>query len=219
MSRDGYFGVPPGQIESYQDLVQYLNKLNADWVTAARRISPALLVGLLAITGDAYSAHLQTLNPFDEAIFSVGWAGEERSANWFHIAREYMERWHHQQQIRQAVGQEQPLLTPEFYAPFLDTAMRALPHHYRHTFADEQDTIRFSVSDALGTWFLIREAGQWTLSTQAKRPPICEVLLDSAIAWRLFTKGITSEQARNHVQITGKPLLGEPVLGMLAVMA
>jgi hypothetical protein len=50
---------------------------------------------------------LKELDPFAEAIFSVGWAGEEKSLNWFHIAREYTEKWHHQQQIRLAVGQEQ----------------------------------------------------------------------------------------------------------------
>ncbi|MBC8153107.1 MAG: maleylpyruvate isomerase N-terminal domain-containing protein [Bacteroidetes bacterium] len=219
MSRDSFFGVSPGEIRSYPDLVQYLNQLNADWVTAARRISPALLISLLASTGDAYARHLTTLDPFEPAIFSVGWAGETQSANWFHIAREYMERWHHQQQIRFAVGQEQPLLAPDFYAPFLDTAMRALPHHYRDTPANDHDTIRFSVTDNLGTWFLIRQADQWILSTQAEHPAVCSVVLDRTIAWRLFTKGITAEQARSRVQITGNPSLGEPIFGLLAVMA
>lgn len=66
-SRDNFFGVPPGTIESYSDLVQYLNQLNADWVTAARRISPALLISLLASTGDAYARHLTTLDPAEPA--------------------------------------------------------------------------------------------------------------------------------------------------------
>lgn len=219
MSRDGFFGVAPGEIRSYTDLVQFLNQLNADWVTAARRISPALLVSLLAVTGPAYSAHLKTLDPFEPALFSVGWAGETQSANWFHIAREYMERWHHQQQIRLAVGQEQPLLAPRFYAPFLDTAMRALPHHYQDVAASEHDSIRFSVSDLPGTWFLVYQTTGWQLSTQIDRPSVCDVLLDGAIAWRLFTKGITAEQARDRVQITGNSALGEPILRMLAVMA
>lgn len=218
-SRDQFFGVPPGQINSYPALVQYLNQLNADWVLAARRISPPLLISLLSITGDMYTAHLQTLDPFAPAIFSVSWAGEEKSVNWFHIAREYMERWHHQQQIRLAVGQEAPLLAPRFYTPFLDTAMRALPHHYRNVPAEEQTTIRFSVSDGLGTWFLIRDLERWVLSPEPVQTPSCAVTLDSAIAWRLFTKGITADQVRSHIQITGNQLLGEAILTMLAVMA
>lgn len=219
IARDQFMGVPPGHIESYTDLVQYLNQLDADWVLATRRISPALLISLLASTGEAYSAYLKTLDPAQPAIFPVGWAGETESANWFHIAREYMERWHHQQQIRLAVGQEQALLAPDLYAPFLDTAMRALPHQYRNTVANDHDTIRFSVSDNLGTWYLVRQNSQWILSTQTETAPVCTVLLDGAIAWQLFTKGITAAQARSRVQVAGNQLLGEPMLSMLAVMA
>ncbi|MEJ7682555.1 MAG: hypothetical protein WKG06_32810 [Segetibacter sp.] len=29
------------------------------------------------------------------------WAGEKKSKNWFHIAREYTEKWHHQMSSRQ----------------------------------------------------------------------------------------------------------------------
>jgi hypothetical protein len=35
----------------------------------------------------------------------VAWAGEAESKNWFHVARDYSEKWHHQQQIREAVSQ------------------------------------------------------------------------------------------------------------------
>ena len=34
--RDNYPGDPPGALSSYQDLVGYLNRLNADWVQAMR---------------------------------------------------------------------------------------------------------------------------------------------------------------------------------------
>ena len=37
--------------------------------------------------------HLQALKPFDKAIFSVAWAGQDESENWFHIAREYTEKF------------------------------------------------------------------------------------------------------------------------------
>ena len=66
-------------------------------------------------------------------MFPVSWAGEQESANWFDIAREFTERWHHQQQIRLAV--EKPgIMTREFYYPVLDCFMRALPYSYRDGF-------------------------------------------------------------------------------------
>lgn len=71
-SRDKYFGVPAENIHSYQDLVHFLNQFNADWVQAAKRISPALMILLLDITATAYYEHAQTLDPFAEALFSVG---------------------------------------------------------------------------------------------------------------------------------------------------
>jgi hypothetical protein len=40
ISRDGYLGDPPGPITGYQDLLTYLNKLNATWVSAMKRLSP-----------------------------------------------------------------------------------------------------------------------------------------------------------------------------------
>jgi len=59
----------------------------------------------------------------------VSWAGEEESANWFDTAREFTERWHHQQQIRLAVNKP-GIVTREFYFPVLDCFMRALPYAY-----------------------------------------------------------------------------------------
>lgn len=129
-SRDHYFGETPTSINSYADLIGYLNQLNATWTNATKRLSPKILTELLEITGKQYFEHLQTLNSFDTAIFSVAWAGHETSENWFHIAREYTEKFIHQQQIREAVG-KQALFTKELFYPFIDTLMYGLPHTYR----------------------------------------------------------------------------------------
>src|SRR5689334_12267714 len=50
MLRDRYFGESPGAINSYEDLVKFLNQLNADWVKAARRLSPALIIDLMQLS-------------------------------------------------------------------------------------------------------------------------------------------------------------------------
>ncbi len=47
IQRDQYFGETPIGIESYQDLVTWLNQLNATWVAASKRLSPQVLVMLL----------------------------------------------------------------------------------------------------------------------------------------------------------------------------
>lgn len=218
IGRDGYWGTQAENIDSYQSLVQFLNQLNHTWVAAMQRMSPALLVELLETTGKQYTAYLQTLDPYAKAVFSVAWAGEETSPNWFHIAREYTEKWHHQQQIRLAVGQEGALLTKELYYPCLDTFMRALSHHYRSIEAQENTVIRFAVSGDIGQWYLLRIHDRWELFHTCDLPVTCHVEIDASIAWRMFTKGISRELVQKNVQLTGAVELGEKIFDMLAVM-
>src|SRR5262245_7059484 len=52
MQRDGYTapGAPTG-FASYDELLAYLNRVNAEWTTAARRFSPRILIQFLDQTG------------------------------------------------------------------------------------------------------------------------------------------------------------------------
>ncbi|TAE59891.1 MAG: hypothetical protein EAZ89_02040 [Bacteroidetes bacterium] len=220
LSRDGYMGEGPGAIHSYQDLLNYLNHLNMSWTDALKRVSPLLLTDLLELTGKQYYEHLKTLDPFGKAIFSVAWAGEESSETWFHIAREYTEKWHHQQQIRYALGQEAELYQRELYFPYLDTSMRALPHHYRSVAGNPGDQIAFEVTGAGGGWWnLLYRDKSWTLGSGAGDAALCTVSLPGDIAWRIFTKGISAEEAQSRLLIEGRQELGAHICTMLAVMA
>jgi len=90
--RDKMPMVPPeAPIENYRDLVNFLNQLNADWIKAARRISPRLLIEFLEVTGAQVCELFKSLDPFAPASFGVAWAGEQESQNWFVIARETTE--------------------------------------------------------------------------------------------------------------------------------
>jgi asparagine synthetase B (glutamine-hydrolysing) len=177
---------------------------------------------LLETTGQQYTAYLQTLDPWEPATFSVGWAGEQTSLNWFHIARDYTEKWHHQQQIRQAVGRgEDELLTRELYQPFLATCVRALPHHYRNVSAEPGQTLQLTVSGEGGdTWFLqYSSAGEWELSERSPDSVTAVVTIDGAVAWRLFTKSLPRNLVDAHIQLTGDKRLGEPNHSLITVMA
>ncbi|MGE0131041.1 MAG: maleylpyruvate isomerase family mycothiol-dependent enzyme [Blastocatellales bacterium] len=212
--------VPPETpIESYRDLVDFLNQLNADWVKAAKRVSPRLLIEFLSLTGAQVTELFKSLDPFGPALFGVAWAGEQESQNWFDIAREYTEKWHHQQQIRDAVGA--PALTSrKWLFPVLDAFLRGLPHTYRETAADEGAQIVFTVTgEAGGEWTLSREGGAWKLYPGKSETPACTVTMDQDTAWRLLTKGLSRDVATTRVGITGDIRLGEPILGMLSVMA
>jgi uncharacterized protein (TIGR03083 family) len=212
--------VPPETpIENYRDLVNFLNQLNADWVRAARRISPRLLIEFLEVTGAQVCELFKSLDPFAPALFGVAWAGEQESQNWFDVARDYTEKWHHQQQIRDAVGA--PALTDRRWLfPVLDTFLRGLPHTYRETQADDGSDVVFIIAgEAGGAWTLKREGGAWGLYTGESDSSVCEVRMDHDAAWRLLTKGLSREEAEARIEIAGDDRLGKPILGMLAVMA
>jgi uncharacterized protein (TIGR03083 family) len=216
----GYEMAIATQINSYQDLVAYLNELNATWVNAMKRVSPQLLIQQLESSGKQYIEHLNTLKPFEQAKYPVSWAGESTSLNWFDIAREYTEKWHHQQQIRDAVGVP-GLMTKELFYPCIDTFMYALPHAYRNVDAAEDAVIKITVSSEIGgEWYLIKTANKWQLQKQQPSNTIhSEVITAPETAWKFFTKAITPQTAVEHSAITGNISLGQTVFNTIAVMA
>lgn len=219
MLRDQYFGETPDNITSYQELVQFLDQLNADWIKSSKRLSPKVIVELLKVTGKEYCEHLSKLNPEDKAAFSVAWAGEEESKNWFHIAREYTEKWHHQQQIRLAIGDHETLLTDKYYVPYLDTSIRGLPHVYRDLKGNKGDLIKIVFQgNSDKVWFLQYE-NEWKLLTTTHDQANCEVVIPDNIAWQVFTKGIKKEKAIQQSKIHGKKEIGLKIFDLIAVMA
>lgn len=219
MLRDGYYGEKPENVNSYEDVLAFLNRLNADWVQATKRLSPKVIIDLLRASGKEYCDFLATLNPDDKAAFSVAWAGENESKNWFHIAREYTEKWHHQQQIRLALGDEQELLEERWYRPYLDTSVRALPHHYRNVEGKDKDLIKFTFGgDTEKSWFLYYRNG-WELLTATNQQPVSEVRIEDNYAWKIFTNGVKKAEAIAQSEIIGDTKLGEKIFDMIAVMA
>jgi uncharacterized protein (TIGR03083 family) len=217
--RDGYFEAKPDGVETYADLVAWINQRNHCFTDAARRISPRLLVSLLETTGQQLAGHLQTADPFAKAVFGVAWAGEESSANWFHIAREYTEFFLHQQQIRHALHRP-GLFTKELFVPFISTIMYGLPFAFRRVAAPPGTAVAVVVaSEAGGKWGIVKGADGWQLAGGEMGLPASTVTMQPDTAWQLFSKGITPQEAMLTVQITGDGALGRAVLQLVAVMA
>ncbi len=209
---------PDSPITGYGDLVGFLNQLNADWIRAARRISPNMLIDFLKLTGPQVCDLFSSLDPNSEAVFSVAWAGEERSANWFDVAREYTEKWHHQQQIREAAG-KQDLTSRKWLHPVIDTFFRGLPHTFRYANAVDGTCIVINVTgEAGGSWTLKREDDAWHLYQGEAESAACHIQTDQDTAWRLLTKGLQRQEAAAKTKLSGDEKLGEPFLSMLAIM-
>lgn len=201
-------------------LIAFIDSLNAKGVSVYRRLSPRVLITLMEVASRENAVYHLSRGPMEEACFSVSWAGETQSANWFDTAREYTERWHHQQQIRLATGREKPgIMTRELYHPVLDCFMRALPFHYRNVSRPEGTLAHFQVEgDCGGSWLLLRDSSSWRLVAEADGEAASRTVIPQEIAWRIFTKGIDRQQARAQVEIRGDVELGEHVLGMISIV-
>ena len=215
--RDHHLLKPELPIDSYESLVAYLNSINHDWVVATRRLSPGLITDMLEITGKEYERIITQLDPDDNALFAVAWAGHTTSKNWFHIAREFTEKWHHQQQIRDAVNRP-GLMTMEFLHPLMATFLEGLPHTFKNADATLHTAITILIDD-IGTWQLIKMEHGWEVSYGTGLPSAAEIAIAADTAWKLFTKGITPEAAEKDVRMFGNMELAKKVLKLVAVMA
>jgi uncharacterized protein (TIGR03083 family) len=217
--RDGQPPPAGAAIDGYASLVAMINRMNAEWVAVARRMSPRVLIELLEVTAPMVVELFRSIDPNAPAHWAVSWAGEEASAHWFDVGRDYSERWLHQQQIRDAVG-ALPLTGREWLNPVLDLFVRAVPVAYRHVAREDGTAMRLAIEGpAGGDWTLRREAGAWHLLAGRHPAPDATVTMADDTAWRLFSKGLAREAARGRVRIDGDQALGEVVLGALAVMA
>ncbi|HEX2203171.1 MAG TPA: maleylpyruvate isomerase N-terminal domain-containing protein [Longimicrobium sp.] len=216
--RDGHLPPPPAPIRSYGELVGFLDALNAEWVGAARRLSPRLLAELLAFTGPRVCEVVAALPPHERSLFSVDWAGEAESENWLDTGREYTERWHHQMQIRDAVGAP-GLLERRWLHPLLDLSFRALPHAYRAADAPPGTAGAVTVSgEAGGTWSLVREEARWRLHRGRAPAAAAGVTLDPDSAWRLLYNALPAAEARRRARVEGDASLAEPLFAARSVM-
>ena len=217
--RDALAPPPPKRpITSEREFVDFINGINADWVDASRRLSPRLLTDLVEKATIELADFFEALPMDAPALFGVSWAGEQTSDGWFDIGREFTELWHHQQQIRLAVGAA-PLEDARFLHAVLEIALRGLPHAYRAVTSADGDTVAIDVSGpAGGQWTLVRDLGRWAIQAGAPAAPTTRVRVSDDAAWRLLFNALKGDAARAAVQIDGRADLAEPLLAARSVV-
>lgn len=205
-------------VSSFPDIVDLINEQNASGVSYADRLSPRVMTDLLEITGRWVSDYVATLSPHANAPVAVAWAGEDRSENWMDTGREYTERWHHQMQIRDAVGAD-GLLHRRWFYPVLDLSVRAFRRSYQDVPAAVGTVVVFDVeAEGDNTWSVIREAPGWIVVRGRISEAEACVRADADTAWKLLYNALSAEAARARVAISGDRSLAEPMLRTRSVM-
>ena len=105
----------------------------------------------------------------------VGWAGPDPAPVWLDIAREFTERWVHQQHILDAAGM--PGVTEiQFLKPVLATFAMALPYAIRDVEADRGAIAELSISgDSGGTWRAVKVHQEWAFTNVDDAPAVASL--------------------------------------------
>jgi uncharacterized protein (TIGR03083 family) len=210
--------VPPAHITSEREFVQFINGLNVQWVSAAKRLSPRVLTDLYERASADAADWFESLPLDAPALFAVSWAGEHTSAGWFDVGRDFTELWHHQQQIRMAVGAE-ALRDPRYLAAVIDVAIRGLPHAFRDVPAEPGQTVTLNISGAAGDiWTLMRETDRWTLWRGEPSAITARVHLNDDTAWKLLFNALPEPEAAQAVRVDGRVDLAAALLRARSVI-
>lgn len=204
-------------IEGYADLVRYLNELNGTWITAARRLSRQVLLDLIEESTTQLADLMEATDLDAPALFPVVWAGESVSRMWLDIGREYTERWHHQDQIRDAVGVA-PLSDECWLKPVIDISLMAVPARYASIGAPAGTTVGLTVNGGGGGEWTLKRQGEWILSAGRENANTAEVVVADLEFARLLLHRLSPDRIAEVVRVNGAADLAQPLLQTRAVM-
>ena len=206
-----------GPITSYKELVSFIESLADEWTNTTRRISPKVLLTLFdAIRIELYE-FMKSLDPFCDALYSVAWAGEEKSKVWFDNAREYTEHWLHQQQIREALNYKS-LDEPKYLKPVLETFLRCLLVTFKNLERPYGTIIKIqTIGSVKQDYYVRKDEFGWKIYIELDCEPNSEIRIDSLLLCRMLSK--IAEGKEIKFEIHGDMELGEEIRNATALMA
>lgn len=213
--RDGYMGTPAPESLSEGELIDWLDELQMEWVRAARRVSPQLVVELLEWTGPRLIVVLGD-EDLSERSALVSWAGPAPAPLWLGQLRELSEYWIHRQQLLEAVGR--PIdLDPTLLRPILLALRWALPYRLSQADLASDGAIEVTVGEPIDErWTLVASNGAWDFSEASSDHVIARASLTADAAWRLLTNNLRRPSA--PLDTTGDERAVEVILGTRAII-
>lgn len=201
-----------------EPLVAFIDRRNGEWVSATRRLSATVLRALLAWSGAQTAAWFRRLDPFAMGA-PVSWAGPGPAPVWLDLARELTERWHHGEQIRDAVGAPSAN-DPALVGPVLATFAFALPVAMSGVVAAEGAAVALAVEGPSGgTWAVVHEDGQWRLYVGDVGDPAAAVHMSADTAWRMYTRTLSGDEIQRRARLSGDATLARALLTATGIIA
>jgi len=194
--RDGHYGTPGPEHAGEAEFIAWLDELQAEWVRAARRLSPRVVAGLLDWAGPQIAETMRGEDP-RAVTASVSWAGTGPVPAWLDQVRELSEYWIHRQQLLQALGRPSDLRA-DLAGPVLDGLRWAYPFRLGQVRAEPGDTVTISISGPVAvTWQLVATTTGWEYREEPGPRVAASLGMTTEQAWRLLTNNLPpAERAR-----------------------
>jgi uncharacterized protein (TIGR03083 family) len=207
--RDGYYGTPGPERDGEAEFVAWLDGMQDEWVKAARRLSPRIVIDLLAWSGPQVAEALRAEEPSARTA-SVSWAGTAPVPVWLDQVRELSEYWIHRQQVLQALGRPSDLRA-DLAGPVLDGLRWAYPFRLGQAGGEPGDTVTISISGPVArTWFLVATPAGWEFRDRPGSRGVAAMSMSTEQAWRLLTNNLPAAE-RSRITAAGDAT----VLGIL----
>lgn len=159
--RDEHLGTPAPAGLDEPKFVSWLDALQVEWVHAARRLSPRLVVDLLDWTDNQVAETVAAQDPSARTA-CVSWVSASPVPAWLDHARELSERWIHRQQILQAL--ERPSdLRADLAEPVLNALRWTYPFRLASLHRAPGTTIGITVTgpEVKLRWALVFDGDVW----------------------------------------------------------
>jgi uncharacterized protein (TIGR03083 family) len=205
--RDGYLGTPGPERAGEAEFIAWLDDLQAEWVRAARRLSPRVVVGLLDWAGPQIAETMRGEDP-RALTASVSWAGTGPVPAWLDQVRELSEYWIHRQQLLQALGRPSDLRA-DLAGPVLDGLRWAYPFRLGQVRAEPGDTVTISISGPVAvTWQLVATPAGWDYREEPGPQVVASLDMTTEQAWRLLTNNLPAAERGGLTAAGDETLIG-----------
>lgn len=199
--RDGYHGTSAPEGVAEPEFIEWIDNLQIEWVHAARRLSPRLVVDLLDWAGPQLVEVLGRQDPAAR-VASVSWAGPDPVPVWLDQVRELSEYWIHRQQLLQAVGRP-PDLRPDLFGPILDGLRWAYPYRLAAIDAQPGDFVSIEITGPVpASWHLVATGEAWTFRNEPGSRHVASLSMTTDQAWRLLTNNLPAAE-HPRLQLSG----------------
>jgi uncharacterized protein (TIGR03083 family) len=191
-----------------------LDGFNDQWVVASRFISTELVIEMLRLVGEWSDTFYGNVGLDTIAREPVGFfASVNPSPYWQLIAREYIERFVHQSQIRRAIG------APELDGEIVTAAARTVAHAVAAWLRNYEPGVGSTIAiefGAAGSWTWQREAGHWSVLDGVPVDPTARVTVAADRAVAMLSLGISEDQARGSITVSGDQAVANGALEIVA---